>query len=62
MEWGVMHGDLHLTNIVLDGSNPHFINFMHGALHDCEGPENCEKLTWACRFLLLLDDSDGENW
>jgi hypothetical protein len=57
-----MHGDLHLTNIVaLDGSDPHFIDFTHGTLHDCEGPENCEELTRARKFLLLLDDSDDDS-
>jgi hypothetical protein len=56
---GVMHGDLHLANIVtLDGSDPHFINFTHGALYDCEGPENFEELTRAHKFLLLLDDNN----
>ncbi|KIM49165.1 hypothetical protein M413DRAFT_59608 [Hebeloma cylindrosporum] len=58
---GVIHGDLRLANIVtLDGSDPHFIDFTHGSLHDCKGPAECDELTQAREFLLLLEDSDGK--
>jgi len=52
-EHGVVHGDLRASNIILHGSNAHFIDFSHGYEHQCAGPARCFELKNARLFLLV---------
>jgi hypothetical protein len=53
-EHGVVRGDLQAPNAVLqNGSNAHFIDFLHGYEHRCTGRTTCFELKGARRFSLL---------